>query len=57
MKIVALTGQKENNMEKIADMIIKIPSSDTARIQESHIMLGHIICDLVEKSFFDANKL
>jgi len=57
MKVVALTGEKENNMEKLSDICIKIPSSDTARIQESHIMIGHIICDLVEKSFFDANKL
>ena len=52
MKIIALTGQKENNMEKIAHCCIKVPSLDTARIQESHIMIGHIICDLVEKSMF-----
>ena len=49
---IGLTGQKENNIEKIADYCIKIPSNDTPRIQESHITVGHIICYLVEKELF-----
>ena len=49
---VAFTG---NNIEKIknhADYVIDIPSSITPRIQESQILVGHIICDLVEKTLF-----
>jgi D-sedoheptulose 7-phosphate isomerase len=49
---IALTGEKQNLLEKISDITIKVPSSDTARIQESHIMIGHIICELVEKELF-----
>lgn len=49
---IALTGQKENLLEKLSDITIKVPSIDTARIQESHIMIGHIICELVEKELF-----
>lgn len=50
---IGLTGQKENNIEKVADYCIKIPSNDTPRIQESHITVGHIICYLVEKELFN----
>jgi D-sedoheptulose 7-phosphate isomerase len=35
-----------------ADVSIAVPSGDTARIQESHIMIGHILCDYVERSLF-----
>ncbi len=49
---IGLTGQKENNIEKVADYCIKIPSNDTPRIQEGHITIGHIICYLVEKELF-----
>jgi D-sedoheptulose 7-phosphate isomerase len=52
MLTIALTGSKENAMEKTAHVCIKVPSTDTARIQESHIMIGHIVCDLVEKRIF-----
>lgn len=49
---VGLTGQKESKVEKIADYCLKIPSTDTPRIQEGHITVGHIICYLVEKELF-----
>jgi len=49
---VGMTGQKENKIEKIVDYCLKIPSSDTPRIQEGHITVGHIICYLVEKELF-----
>lgn len=49
---VGFTGQKENQIEKIADYCLKIPSNDTPRIQEGHITVGHIICYLVEKELF-----
>ena len=49
---IGFTGQKENNIEKIVDYCLKIPSDDTPRIQEGHITVGHIICYLVEKELF-----
>ncbi len=50
---VGFTGQKENKIEKIVDYCLKIPSTDTPRIQEGHITVGHIICYLVEKQLFE----
>lgn len=49
---VGFTGQKKNKIEEITDICLKIPSSDTPRIQEGHITVGHIICYLVEKELF-----
>ena len=50
---VALTGKGglAYNLDA-ADMIIKIPSTNTPRIQEAHMILGHIICEMVEKEMF-----
>ena len=39
-------------MKELSDYLINVPSTDTPRIQESHILLGHIICELVEKNLF-----
>ena len=50
---IALTGEFGGRMKEFSDYMLTIPSSDTPRIQESHIMLGHIICELVEKSLFE----
>jgi len=49
---VALTGRDGGEMAKIADIALVIPSNDTPRIQESHILIGHIICDIIEKEIF-----
>lgn len=49
---VALTGESGGIMGKIADICLKVPSTDTPRIQESHITIGHIICEIVESSLF-----
>ena len=49
---IGFTGQKENKIENISDYCLKIPSTDTPRIQEGHITAGHIICYLVEKELF-----
>lgn len=49
---IGLVGEKSCKMEKICDYIIKIPSSETPKIQESHIMIGHIICAIVEEKMF-----
>jgi len=50
---IGFTGKKENKIEKIVDYCLKIPSTDTPRIQEAHITVGHIICYLVEKELFE----
>lgn len=49
---IGFTGQKENRVEEITDFCLKMPSTDTPRIQEGHITVGHIICYLVEKELF-----
>lgn len=49
---VALTGDKGGEMKALADYLLNVPSDDTPRIQESHIMLGHIICEIVEAQLF-----
>ncbi len=52
MIIVAMTGASGGKMKDNCDFLLNVPSSDTPRIQESHIMLGHIICELVEDALF-----
>ncbi|MBN1912856.1 MAG: D-sedoheptulose 7-phosphate isomerase [Candidatus Omnitrophica bacterium] len=52
LKTVALTGGDGGELSKLADIILVVPSSVTARIQEAHITIGHIICDLVERVLF-----
>ncbi len=49
---VALTGCDGGEMSKIADIALVVPSNSTPRIQESHILIGHIICDIIEKEIF-----
>jgi len=49
---VALTGCDGGKMAKIADIALVVPSDSTPRIQESHILIGHIICDIIEKEIF-----
>ena len=49
---IAFTGITGGQMKSISNYLINVPSSDTPRIQESHIMVGHIICQLVEEKYF-----
>ena len=49
LKTIVLTGEKSGKLENLADVTINVPSKDTQRIQESHIMIGQIICSLLEK--------
>ena len=44
--------EKIMKMDSICDIMIKVPSDNTPRIQESHIMIGHIICELIEEELF-----
>lgn len=52
VKTVALVGRDGGEMARIADFAIIVPSNDTPRIQESHILIGHMICDIIEKELF-----
>ena len=49
---VGFTGQHGGEMKGLSDYLINVPSTDTPRIQESHIMIGHIVCELVEEMLF-----
>jgi D-sedoheptulose 7-phosphate isomerase len=49
---IGFTGDNGGKMKAISDYLINVPSSDTPRIQESHILVGHIICELVESNIF-----
>jgi D-sedoheptulose 7-phosphate isomerase len=49
---VGFTGASGGKMKDACDYLINVPSSDTPRIQESHILVGHIICELVEANIF-----
>lgn len=49
---IAFTGETGGNMKEHSDILINVPSKDTPRIQESHITIGHIICQLVEEGLF-----
>ena len=49
---VGLTGEDGGKLKSLSDYLINIPSNDTPRIQESHIMTGHIICQLVEEKLY-----
>ncbi len=52
MITIGLSGEKSFKEEKNCDYIIKVPSDETPIIQEAHIMIGHIICILVEEEMF-----
>lgn len=55
MITVAFTGETGGKMKDIADILIGVPSGDTPRIQEGHIMIGHIVCEAVESKMFPKN--
>lgn len=52
MHTVSFSGSSEGMIDAHSDICIKVPSNDTPRIQEAHILIGHIICELVESSMF-----
>lgn len=52
---VALTGQTGGRLRSAVDHCICIPSNQTPRIQEAHILTGHILCELVEEALFEQN--
>jgi len=52
MITVGFTGETGGKMKEHCDYLINVPSIDTPRIQEAHIMIGHIICQLTEEQLF-----
>ena len=55
LKTVGFTGEAGGKLKAVCNCV-RVPSCDTARIQESHIMIGHIVCGLVEYEFFRTEK-
>ncbi len=56
METVALTGSSGGKMREVVDLLLNIPAEDTPRIQEAHILLGHILCEWVEEMLFPENE-
>ena len=56
MTVIGLTGSRGQKFADSCDLALMVPSEDVARIQESHICAGHLICQLVEASLFGGSK-
>lgn len=54
MVTVGFTGASGGIMKELSDYLVNVPATDTPRIQESHILIGHIVCQLVEEKTFGA---
>ena len=52
LNTIGFTGESGGRMKKFSDILLNAPSDDTPRIQEVHILIGHILCELVEKNLF-----
>lgn len=53
---IGLTGNRGGPMRELCDYLLEVPSSDTPKIQEGHLMLGHILCGLIENAIFKASN-
>jgi D-sedoheptulose 7-phosphate isomerase len=49
---IAFTGATGGNIAGVADFVVRVPSADTPRIQESHILLGHVLCEFIESKMY-----
>ena len=49
---IGLTGNRKAEMNDICDIILEVPSSDTPKIQEGHLIIGHILCGIIENKIF-----
>ena len=56
LKIVAFTGIKGDKLASKADYVLAVPSNKVPRIQETHITLGHVLCQMVDEILFDAHR-
>ena len=55
-KTVGLTGIDGGRLSYVVDIVIKVPSNNTQRIQECHIMIGHLMCSIIEKELLDTGS-
>lgn len=56
LKIIAFTGAKGDKLASKSDYVFAVPSSSTPRIQETHITLGHVLCQMVEELLFETHR-
>jgi D-sedoheptulose 7-phosphate isomerase len=52
MRVIGFTGYTGGKMKELCDILLNIPSGDTPRIQEAHITIGHILCEIAENKLF-----
>jgi D-sedoheptulose 7-phosphate isomerase len=52
LKTIGMTGDRRGSMDQYCDILINIPSVQTPKIQEAHLVIGHLICGLVENTLF-----
>ncbi|MFM1745758.1 MAG: hypothetical protein RLZZ630_1695 [Bacteroidota bacterium] len=52
MITIGMTGEKGGKLNACSDIILRVPSQDTPRIQECHILIGHILCQMIEEEIF-----
>jgi D-sedoheptulose 7-phosphate isomerase len=53
---IGLTGNRGGPMRDVTDYLLEVPSSDTPKIQEGHLVLGHILCGLIENALFKVSS-
>jgi len=52
MRVIGMTGAGGGQLAALSDVLLNTPSTDTPRIQEAHILIGHILCQMVEEALF-----
>jgi D-sedoheptulose 7-phosphate isomerase len=57
MKVFGLTGRTGGALRRVSDRLIRIPDTDTARIQEAHLLVLHIACQMIEMAMFTARRV
>ena len=56
VKTIAFTGDKGDKLAEKSDYVFAVPSNNTPRIQETHIILGHVLCQMVEEILFESHR-
>ena len=54
LKVIGLTGEKESKLSKLADVCIRVPETETYKVQELHLPVYHCLCMMLEEHFFSA---
>ena len=56
LKTIALTGEKNSRLSEICDVTLRVPETETFKVQEMHLPVYHYICEELEKEFFERSK-